>query len=533
MGANVPHRHHFKQDKRQATKRRSPERIASALLAMVALAVAGGPLGAWRSDAMGRVSVSPHAAATRPGNEVLSVDPAGAGRVIPAGFLGLSFEYWALENYAGRDPGAVNPILVRLVRNLVSAGAGVLRIGGVTTDKTWWPVAGVSRPPGVNYTLTRRRLLVAMALAQAVGARLILGVNFEADSGVLAGAQTRAMLDVVGRGRIEAFELGNEPELYGGRPWYRTTAGLGVSGRPADWDFAALNQDYARVAAAMGSVPLAGPSIGALSWMADLSPFLASEPGVNVVTLHRYPLQSCSVGPGGSRYPTIGHLLSQAASVGLADTLVPYVAIAHARGLAVRSDEMNSVSCGYSRGIGDSFASALWSLDALFEMANVGVDGVNVHTYPGAGDQLFAFTRVNSQWRAVVEPEYYGLLMFAQAAPAGSSLLPVTGATGTLRAWATQSPTGRIRIVLINDDTAHPQTPVVRVTGAAGTATLARLQALGARATAGVTLAGQSFADRTSTGRLTGPSRTVVLHLVAGAYAVRLPAGSAAMLTLH
>jgi Glycosyl hydrolase family 79 C-terminal beta domain len=506
--------------------------MVCSLLAVCAVTVAGTLLGAWRSDAMRRAVVRPLQATPRSSVSFLTVDPAAAGRVIPAGFLGLSFEYWALENYAGRDPGAVNPVLVRLVRNLVSAGAGVLRIGGVTTDKTWWPVAGVSRPPGVNYTLSRRRLLVARALAQAVGARLILGVNFEADSRVVAGAQTRAMLDVVGRSRIEAFELGNEPDLYAGLPWY-TRDGRGIPGRPAGWDFATLNQDYQRVAAAMGSVPLAGPSIGALSWMADLSPFLASEPGVNVVTLHRYPLQSCSVRPGGSRYPTIGHLLSQTASVGLADTLVPYVAIAHARGLAVRSDEMNSVSCGYSRGIGDSFASALWSLDALFEMANVGVDGVNVHTYPGAGDQLFAFTRVNSQWRAVVEPEYYGLLMFAQAAPAGSRLLPVTGATGTLRAWATQSPTGRIRIVLINDDTTHSQAPVVRMPGAAGTATLARLQAPGARATTRVTLAGQSFADQSSTGRLTGPSHTVVLHLVAGAYPVRLPAGSAAMLTLQ
>jgi Glycosyl hydrolase family 79 C-terminal beta domain len=463
---------------------------------------------------------------------VIGVDPAAAGRVIPAGFLGLSFEYWALENYAGRDPGAVNPVLVRLVRNLVSAGAGVLRIGGVTTDKTWWPVAGVSRPPGVNYTLSRRRLLVARALAQAVGARLILGVNFEADSRVLAGAQTRAMLDVVGRSRIEAFELGNEPDLYAGLPWY-TRDGRGIPGRPAGWDFATLNQDYQRVAAAMGSVPLAGPSIGALSWMADLSPFLASEPGVDLVTLHRYPLQGCTVAPGSPKYPTIAHLLSPTASAGLAGTLVPYVAIAHAHGLRVRNDEMNSISCGSVRGVANTFASALWSLDALFEMANVGVDGVNIHTAPGYDDQLFAFTRVNSRWRAVVEPEYYGLLMFAQAAPAGSRMLPVTGATGTLRAWATQSPTGRIRVVLINDDTAHPQSGVIRTPGAGGTATLARLQAPGARSTSGVTLAGQSFGDQTSTGRFTGPRDTVALHQVAEAYAVRLPAGSAAMLTLR
>jgi Glycosyl hydrolase family 79 C-terminal beta domain len=504
-----------------------------AVVAMVAVAVATGLIGAWSSDATQR-SVARRAAGTMPpGAALLTVERGVSGEVVAPGFLGLSFEYWALENYAGRDAAGVNPVLVQLIRNLVPGQPAVLRIGGLTTDKTWWPVAGVSRPPGVNYTLTRRRLQVARALAEAVGGRLILGVNFEADSRVLAAGETRAMMAVIGSGRIEAFELGNEPELYGGRPWYRTRAGLGVLGRPADWDFAALNQDYTRVAGSMGSVPLAGPAIGALSWMADLSQFLADEPGVDIVTLHRYPLQSCSFGPGGSRYPTIGHLLSQTASMGLADTLAPFVAIAHGRGLAVRSDEMNSVSCGYVRGIADSFASALWSLDALFEMASVGVDGVNIHSYPGADDQLFAFTRVHSRWGAVVEPEYYGLLMFAQAAPAGSRLLQVTGASGTLRAWATRARSGRIRVVLINDDTAHPQTVVVRVPEAVGAATLERLQAPSARATEDVTLAGQSFAPGAGTGLLEGPSHTVLLNQVAGAYAVRLPAASAAMLTLR
>src|SRR2546423_4209966 len=56
------------------------------------------------------------AATSSGGGVVVSVDPGVSGRVIPAGFLGLSFEYWALENMAGRDPGGVNPVLVRLIR---------------------------------------------------------------------------------------------------------------------------------------------------------------------------------------------------------------------------------------------------------------------------------------------------------------------------------------------------------------------------------------------------------------------------------
>src|SRR5947207_6547791 len=101
-------------------------------------------------------------------------------------------------------------------------------------------------------------------------------------------------------------------------------------------------------------------------------------------------------------------------------------------------------------------------------MASIGVDGVNIHTYSGVADQLFSIKKVNSRWQAYVASEYYGVLMFSQAAPAGSRLLHVSGARGvhTLRAWATRARDGRIRVVLINDDIRHPETLSLRVPGA-------------------------------------------------------------------
>ena len=461
---------------------------------------------------------------------VVTVDPRVGGRTIPAGFLGLSFEYWAEENYAGKNPRAVDPVLVQLIRNLVGQDA-ILRIGGVTTDWTWWPVAGVPRPGGVNYTLTRRRLEVMGALAQAVGARLILGLNLEANSPVLAAAEERAMLNIIGRPRIEAFELGNEPELYSSFTWYHRPDGTSVPGRRAGWDFGEFTQDFARVAAAVGPVPLAGPTVGGLSWL-NLGRFLAAEPRLALVSLHRYPLWGCFNSPPSPTYPTIGNLLSESASLGLADSLARDVAIAHAHGIPVRNDEMNSVSCGNGYGVANVFASALWSLDALFEMARVGVDGVNIHTAPVYSDRLFTVKRARSRWQAMVAPEYYGLQMFAQAAPAGSHLLSVRGPSGAARAWATRAPAGQIHVVLINDDPTHAQKLAVVVRGASGAGTLERLQAPSLHATHGVTLGGQSFGAPTRTGVLSGPSQTVAVTPRGGEYVVRLPAASAALLTL-
>ena len=99
-------------------------------------------------------------------------------------------------------------------------------------------------------------------------------------------------------------------------------------------------------------------------------------------------------------------------------------------------------------------------------MARVGVDGVNIATFPGASFRLFNFSESGGTWRAVVEPEYYGLEMFAQAAPGGSRLLTVseTGA-GNLREYATRAPDGTVRVVAINETTTS-RVVRVKVSGA-------------------------------------------------------------------
>jgi hypothetical protein len=283
----------------------------------------------------------------------------------------------------------------------------------------------------------------------------------------------------------------------------------------------------------MGRVPLAGPAVGSYSWMLSLNRFLTTQ-RVSLVTLHRYPLQSCAAGPGAPNYPTIAHLLSERASVALADDFAPFVAMVHGHHLQVRNAEMNSVSCGDAHGVANTFASALWVLDALFGMARIGVDGVNIHTYSGAADQLFSVKRVNSSWHAYVAPEYYGVLMFSRAAPPGSRLLQVSGASKvrTLRVWATRAPSGRIHVVVINDAVGRPETLTVRVPGKQVNATLERLQAPTASSTGGVKLGARGFGSDTTSGLLRGPTRTIRLVAAAGRYVVRVPAASAAMITI-
>lgn len=459
----------------------------------------------------------------------LTVLPSASGRPLPAQFLGLSMEYTSLERYAGHDPARANPVLARLIENLSPGQAPVLRIGGDTTDRTWWPVPGVVAPPGIKYTLDSRWLGVLRALARTTRARLILGINLEAGSAAIAAAEARALTASVGLGSLRALELGNEPELYGRFAWYRAADGSRVTGRPSDYDYVAFADDFTRIGSVLTGVPVAGPAWGNYAWVGNLGPFLASHPRVRLATLHRYPLQRCFVSPTSPRFPTVANLLSPAASTGLAQRFATFAAIAHAHHLPFRLDELNSVSCGAVKPVSQSFASALWALDVLFALVGAGVDGVNIHTFPEAGYNLFSF---DERGQARVFPEYYGLLMFARAAPPGSRLLDVAGRRPVqMRVWATRGKDGAVRVVLINQDAKFGHVVAVRVPGRSSSASLVRLQAPGLSVRDDVTLGGRSFGAATDTGTL--EPRPQPVDFAGGRYIVTLPAASAALLSVR
>ncbi|HEY3727597.1 MAG TPA: glycosyl hydrolase family 79 C-terminal domain-containing protein [Solirubrobacteraceae bacterium] len=467
-------------------------------------------------------------AAPGPKPPTFTVGRATVGGAVPNGFVGLSMEPRGLETYAGTDPAAINPAFVQLVRNLAPGQSPVLRIGGDGTDWTWYPVAHLRQPPGVKFGLDKRWLKVGSAVAKALNARLILGINLEANSRRVAGAEGRAFVSGIGRKAIRALEIGNEPELYGSFGWYRNAAGLAITGRPRGYDFPDYKRDFSSFAASLPKIALAGPSSGSVRWNALLGSFLSSEPKVRLVTLHAYPLKHCSA----SSHPTVSQLLSPLASAGLAAGLSQYVAVARRHGLGVQIDELNGISCGGVRGVSDSFASSLWVLDALYQLARAGIAGVNIHTVPNTINEVIGSSQVNRTWQATVHPEYYGMMMFAQAAPAGSRLLRIAGPSlPGVTVWATRAPDGHVRVVLTNRR-ATAQNVKVRIAGGHGSALLERLQAPSVHATSGVTLGGQSFGGQTSTGLLGGPSSDSVVKSHSGGYAVTLPGGSAALLAL-
>lgn len=454
---------------------------------------------------------------------------------VASGFVGLSIEVPALTEYAGHDPNAIDPVFAQLVRNLAPGQRPVVRIGGDSTDRSWVAAPGMVRPGGVRFTITPDWLAVAGALARELSARMIVGVDLEADSRRLAAVEARAMLTAIGPDALQAFELGNEPELYGSFPWYQRN-GHGVTGRRPGWGIPTYIRDIARIAGALpSSISVAAPGTGSTAWIAGLGQILSGQRRITIATVHRYPLNRCFTPVGSSRYPTIPNLLAPASSVGLAGSVAGFVRTAHAHRVATRVDEFNSVACSGKRGVSDTFASALWALDAAFAMARVGVDGINVHTFPGGIYQLFRLRDEGGRWLAGVRPEYYGLLMFTRAAPPGARLLSVTApGDPNLRVWATRAPGGVIHVVVIDDSLHRPHTVALSIPGAArgAAAQVQRLRAPRVTSQQNVTLGERSFGTQTATGVLAAPVGTVAVAPTGGRYVVRVPAASAAMVTV-
>jgi hypothetical protein len=474
----------------------------------------------------------PWAASARADLLTASVSATPAGQTMAPGFVGVSFEYRALHQYTGRDPRAIDPVLLGLLAGLAPGQSPVIRIGGDSTDGSWWPVRGMIPQGGIYYPITKGWIRTTQALAADLKAKLILGINLAAGRPAIAAAEGRALVDGIGRQYIDDLEIGNEPDLYSVFPWYRDRRGHLYRARGRGYDLSRYLKQFQQWSRVLPSVPLAGPAVSGPSWMSALGRFISGAPRLGMITYHRYPLRECTTNPADPSYPSLANLLADPASAGLATPMAPFAQTAHQHGLAFRVAEMNTASCEGAKGVSDTFGSALWALDTMFNFASVGVDGVNVHVLPGSNYELFTVSHTpTGAWQAFVHPEYYGLAMFAQAFPPGARLLSVAAPAGAVKVWATQSTDGSERVTLINKDPAAEHTLQLSIAGATAAGTVETHQAPSVAATSGVTLGGQTFGDETTTGTLGAP-QTTPLAPVQGAYTVTLPPASAALLTL-
>ncbi len=461
------------------------------------------------------------AATVKVGGPAAGVAPTSAEQ----GFLGMSTSLTQITDLSGPTSDPDTPF-DHVVTSLSPGAPPVLRLGGVATDDSWWPIPGVKEKYLAR--LTPRWAGEVKAMLTAMGAKAILGINLESGSPRLAGTEVNAFDKLIGPSLIDAFELGNEPEFF--------PVALPTGHPPHDYPFKIRHygMQFAKIASALGDVPLAGPASGAPHWLAHLGTLLDEmHTPVKLVTIHAYPIKSCSP----SAHPTVSDLFARSSIQGLAATIRGYVRTAAAHGKPLRVDEFNAVTCGGENGVSNSFGEALWALNVLPALWRAGVQGVNMQTVKdrglpgGGGNHVIAATRAGAAWHISVQPEYYGLRAFADAAPAGSRLLSIShpGVAGIYQ-FATRTPNDSEHVVLTNVGSTA-RTVSVRARGTHGPGSVSLLSARSLTATSGATLGGQQISART--GQLSGSPRTTSINRSAGgAYKVAVPADAAAILTL-
>jgi hypothetical protein len=463
---------------------------------------------------------------------------------LPGGFLGLALEYRTIPQWLGSvaSPKAVDPALLGLVRGLNPTGRPVIRIGGQSTDRSWWPVPGVSAPVGVTYALTPTWTADAHALAEALNARMLLSVNLEANSPQDSGYEARQLLAGVGAPYVDALEIGNEPDLYTTTPWYRVLNGQDilwsrqvgepVFSRAPGYDEADYLSEFQRMLAVMpADVAIAGPDAVGADWLGPFTGLVTPHGRIRILDSHSYPLQQCDQDPLSPRYPSIPNLLAYPAWHNLLNGAFPALALAHSEGIQFRVDEMGSVTCDGRAGVSDTMASALWVTNALFFAAREGVNGVNLHSYPNSTNGLFDLAHTAAGWSAEIHPLYDGALMFARADPVGSRVLSLLDdAPSTVQTWATIGTDHRVRVLVDNEGPAAQLSIHAPKGYGSRPGSVQRLLAPSAAATSGLTIGGSSFAT-SSTGVAPTPVPATVTPGRSG-YSFAAPADSETLLTL-
>ena len=131
--------------------------------------------------------------------------------------------------------------------------------------------------------------------------------------------------------------------------------------------------------------------------------------------------------------------------------------------------ECNSFYNGGASGVSNSYASALWVLDYLFNCAQGGASGVNFH---GGGNGT-GYTPIADSNGAVVaaRPEFYGITLFTLAGTGTVLTTQLSAGSLSATAYAVKTASGT-SLVLINKDPIQNISLTAQLPSAITTATL-------------------------------------------------------------
>ena len=449
------------------------------------------------------------------------------GRTIPPSFLGLSIEHPDLLDYTG-SAGGPNLAFIRLMQMFESFGNGspTLRIGGHSTDQSWWNPAGAPRPHGVITDIDQSWLGGLASVAARAHTPVVLGLNLGIRDPANALEFAQTALNRLPAGSLRSFEIGNEPDLFTKPRTFHVGRRILKRERHRDsYNFDSYTKDLDPYLAALyplGTTLAAGGFAGR-DWTSRTRELLVrGGRRVRELSVHSYGLQTCGRARKRGAARLIHRLLLTRRSI---KRIAKLGSIARKQGVALRVSETNSAVCGGVGRVSNAFASALWGADSLFGFMKAGAVSANLHTWTGAWYAPFEFRYIKGRRVGFVRPLFYGMLLFAKATANHGQLLRTHWRGHTrVRVWSTRGNDGKLRVMALNVDRRISRELRIRIPGVGGRAIVERLTAPSLGARHRIKLGGRSFGRSTTSGRMLGRlAKTRVPH-VEGTYRLRLPA---------
>jgi len=452
----------------------------------------------------------------------LTVDPHRTGNTIGPDFTGLSYESAQLGDPTFFAPD--NAELIGLVRRL--GESGVLRIGGNTSEYCYWTpnaspadLAAASAPvnpstgkhPDQVRKITPEAVRNLSDFVDAIGWKLIYGLNMGTGTAEDAADEAADVMKLVGP-KLVSFQLCNEPDLF-------SRNGI----RKPGYNFADFAKEwqhfYKVIRARVPNAPFSGPDTAFNNeWLVPFAKEFKDE--IVFLSQHYY-----AEGPPTNPSMTIERLLRPnprlaAEFAGMAQTHKD-------TGLPFRLTETNSCYQGGKQGVSNTFASALWGAELMYQLATQGGIGINFH-----GGGYGWYTPIAGTQKAGFEarPIYYGMLMVALAG-AGQlveSRLSKPQPEDMVAAYSLNTASG-LKTVLFNKNPGAGVRIAIDPGQRAQRATLLLLSAPDLASTSGVTLGGSAVSAHGDW----AASSQVTLEHKHGVFAADLPPASAALVTFE
>jgi hypothetical protein len=359
----------------------------------------------------------------------ITIDADSTQTPIADDFIGFGYESSAVAQEGYFSTG--NTHLVQLYRTLGTEG--LVRIGGNVSDHTRFVADGAAQVQSEKgTTVINQRVVQEFGdFLRTTGWKAMWGLNLGSGSKEEAVQEALAVYHALGD-RLESLEIGNEVDLL---PQFKT--------------YKAYYEAFAKYKGAIrGALPQAvfsGPDVaGNTQWVID---FAAAEgQDVKLLTHHYYRT--------GAKRPeaTIETLL--APDPAFRSKLQELKRTCSEKSLRFRINEVNSFYGGGKPGVSDTFASALWCLDFMFQLASYGCEGINLETDINQMAWVSHYSPVfrDTAGQLIARPEYYAMLAFALAGKGSLIKLTTSPSDTNLTAYATRTSKGSIWVTAVNKD---------------------------------------------------------------------------------